>query len=231
MFDNFLKKMVAFVICYFIEFSVNADPLNRENIEKALFIHVLQSNLTENFRVQLDHWPSSWNSGKSNEIVIKSFEKVPNTQKFIAEIQHETAVKKITGMIIDQVSIPVLKVTSTGGTEVTKEMIRMENFDQNFIKSNTITSPEFLVGQKVKMQKTVQSNKPVSSDDIERNEIIKKGDVITVHWRDENLTISLPATATKAGAKGDIVPFELSSKKKINARILSANQALSGSSI
>lgn len=231
MFDSFLKKIIAFTLCYFVEFNIQAESLNKENIEKVLFTYALQNGGSSHFRVQLDHWPSHWNSENNVEIMVKSFEKLPNTSRFIAEIQHGLNTKKISGSMIEQVSIPVLKATSTGGTEITKEMIRMENVDQSFVKSQTVTSPDFLIGQKIKMQKTVQSNQPISSNDLERNEIIKKGDVITIQWRDDNLTISLPGTAIKAGAKGDIVPFELTSKKKINARIMNENQAISGSNI
>ncbi len=228
MLDSTLKKIMAFMICYCVEFNIQANSLNKENIEKTIFAHALQSSNAGNFRVKLDHWSTNWNSVDNHEIIVKSFEKIHNTQRFLAEIQHGKTNKKVSGFIIEQVLLPVLKVTSSGGTEITKEMIAIQNFDQSFVQAQTITSVDYLLGQKIKIQRSLKSNKPIALSDLERNEIIKKGDVITIHWQDSNLTISLPATAIKSGAKGDIIPFELSSKKRINARIINENQALSG---
>ncbi|MBA4249355.1 MAG: flagella basal body P-ring formation protein FlgA [Candidatus Puniceispirillum sp.] len=229
MLDSTLKKIMAFLICYCVEFNIQADPLNKENIEKIIFAHALQSSNMGNFRIQLDTWPSNWNSLDNDEIIVKSFKKINNTQRFLAEIQHGKTSKKVYGVIIEQVPLPVLKITSSGGTEITKEMISIENFDQRFVDGQTVTSADYLLGQKIKMQRSLKANKPISSNDLERNEIIKKDDVVTIDWKYSNLTISIPAKALKSGAKGDIIPFEVSSKKRIKARIINENQALSGS--
>jgi len=109
----------------------------------------------------------------------------------------------ISGAIEHQVEIPVLRGALRHGTIIGKRDIEIITMPERHVQPDMILSENELIGKTPR--RMIYAGKPVQSNDIEQPQIVGRGEVVTMIFKNGPLTLTAQGRALENGAKGDIV--------------------------
>lgn len=132
----------------------------------------------------------------------------------------EQPVKKISvmGQVTRKISVPVLKGTLQNGDIIGATDIEWIDLPQGQVGRDVVLKQDGLVG--MTPRHIAHGGKPVSADDLERPQIVGRGETVTLVFNDGGLILTTKGKALQGGAKGDLVRVtNLNSSKTVDGYI------------
>jgi len=130
----------------------------------------------------------------------------------------------LAGTMEPTLDIPVLNKPIHAGDAIKKEDIKSAKFSSKSLPKGTVRDPEELIGSKPKAG-MLKSNVPIKSSELDRAKDVKKGALVNILFKSENMEMQAKGKATEAGMVGDSIKvLNVDSNKTIKATIIGTNQ-------
>ncbi|MAI63186.1 MAG: flagella basal body P-ring formation protein FlgA [Micavibrio sp. TMED27] len=145
----------------------------------------------------------------------------PERGHFEAEIAAPSAsnpVQKqvIFGSIEKMIRVPTLRTNFRNGTIIGIRDIDMIEIPQSRVRHNVILDPKELVG--MTPRRVIFEDKPIKIEDIEAPRIVKRGENVTMVFKEGPLVLTAQGKALEFGAKGDAIRVtNLTSSRTVEA--------------
>jgi len=124
----------------------------------------------------------------------------------------------VEGFVYQLTNIPVLDQNIRNGIIIREHNVKMLKLRQNSLNENVALSMNDLIG--MTPRRMVQSDRPVRLADLEKPQIVEKGEIITLTLNEGPLSLTAKGRALDAGAKGDVIRvMNLSSKRTIEGLV------------
>lgn len=122
----------------------------------------------------------------------------------------------ITGKVERLVPVPVLKKTLSSGDIINAYDLAWVDMKSSALQHDIILNADELVG--MTPRRMLESGKPVRDLDLERPQLVARGDTITITYYDGPMLLTAQGKAMQGGAKGDMIRVvNTSSNRTIDA--------------
>jgi len=168
-----------------------------------------QTGAVENYDLELDngfmtlHVPTD----RPATLGIEQLQLDARTQRFtallIAPRNNPVIRRPISGKLHRMVEVPVPVHRIMRGDIITERDIEMINMRAGSLAGQSIVDPSMMVGQAAK--RTLRTGVPIASNSIEPPVLIKKGSLVMVRARSQNMIITARAKAMQSGGMNDVV--------------------------
>jgi len=111
----------------------------------------------------------------------------------------------VMGRIQRLASVPVLKSTLRNGDVINSSDITWIEIDEKNIQHNNILKEKSMIG--LTPRRMAVAGKPLRDNDLERPQLVGRGDFVTLLFRSGPMLLSAKGKALQGGAEGDIIRF------------------------
>ena len=126
--------------------------------------------------------------------------------------------KNVSGVIQRLVELPVLRNTIKNGEVISMNDIDFIDIRSEFLNHDTVLNADELVGMTAR--RILHAGTPVKENEVQFPQIVKRGDLITMVFKNGPLFLSAKGKALESGAKGDTIRVvNSSSSKTLQAKI------------
>jgi flagella basal body P-ring formation protein FlgA len=227
-----MLKIVFFIICYFtqIEFGFSAV---KDHISQELTQNFAETLAGMDFEVRLNSFPSKLEKISQEKIILKEAELNANKRNFNGALEVEgMGIIKISGQILLQTEIPVLKKPLGAGEVITPQDVIWIKYGADKISPSMVTQSDDLVG-KTARHGILKMNTPLFKSALHKPVVIKKGESVKVVYKSPAIEVANILLAKTEGSVGDIVTFETipqtgstgQTKKLVQARVVGPGEA------
>lgn len=228
-----LVRYFVFVLSFFVEIEIHAEPFTKVSIEKALVAEIMQKVPFADFEASIDTWQTSWaNSADDKSLNVIELTVMSDQKRFNAVIawgdpMKGGQIKKVSGKIKKFMMIPVLAEPIGQHAVINESNIRFSRFSDEQVNANMAFRKEDIVGKILKPGRSLLVDKPLQLTDLEMPILIKKGEEVRIKYVDRFFEISIAAVAKNNGYAGEKISFEVGAEKKktIQATVLASGQA------
>lgn len=225
-------KILFFMLCYFtqVEFGFSAV---KDYISQELTQHFAETLAGMDFEVKLNCFPSKLEKIASEKITLKEAELNANQRNFNGALEVEgLGIIKISGQILLQTEIPVLKKPLGAGEVITPQDVTWIKFGADKISPSMVTQSDDLVG-KTARHGILKMNTPLFKSALQKPVVIKKGESVKVVYKSPSIEVANILAAKTDGSVGDILTFETipqtgssgQTKKLVQARVVGPGEA------
>lgn len=131
----------------------------------------------------------------------------------------------ISGDISRLVNVPVLSGIMTKGAIIGESDITFIEMAEKDIQGNFILDKDQLIG--MTPRHLINAQKPVNLHDLSRPQIVERGDMVMMTFRQGQLLLTAEGKALQNGSKGDLIRVtNLSSNKSLQARVTGAQEVI-----
>ncbi|NCO02790.1 MAG: flagellar basal body P-ring formation protein FlgA [Alphaproteobacteria bacterium] len=202
------------------------------SIERALKEELGQNGLSGRYDIAL-------NSGKPSLVLsrdlpqsveISSMEFDPARDSFNAVLvapSRDNPIKKISvsGKVERLVSVPVLRSPMRNGMIIGKNDIEMISLPAHELQHSTLFNAEDVIG--LTPRRIAHAGKPMMEGELERPQIVDRGETITIFFREGPLMLSAKGKALQSGAKGDLIRVtNLGSSRSVDGVVSGENEVI-----
>lgn len=128
----------------------------------------------------------------------------------------------LNGSVYRTTDIPVLTANYKNGDVIRAGDIKMVNIRQDNINQSIALKADDLIG--MTPRRSLTSDKPVRMADLERPEMVAKGQAITMVLQNGPMTLTAKGKAMESGAKGDIIRVLNTESNRTIEAVVSAPQ-------
>lgn len=140
------------------------------------------------------------------EIAVLNFD--PNTGRFAATMiapsrENPLSEIEVAGKIERLVQVPVLEKSVSAGDIINAADLTWVSMKTSDLQDGVILNAEDLAG--MAPRRLLVSGKPVRGSEIERPQLVTRGDLITITYNDGPMLLTAQGKAMQDGAKGDMI--------------------------
>lgn len=144
----------------------------------------------------------------ADSVAVAALDFDPRTGRFTAHLvapsqDNPVAVLDVAGNAGQMTPVPVLKQTLSAGDVIGPHDIEWLDVRQSNLQNDVILTEEDLTG--MTPRRMMAAGKPVRPGDLERPQMIGRGDTVTINYHSGPLTLTAQGKALQAGAKGDVI--------------------------
>lgn len=130
----------------------------------------------------------------------------------------------ITGNLVAMTDVPVLLGSVAPGATIGAADIDWLRLPTKQVSGTILTNVDDLVGKAAR--RALRPGVPLRLSDIERPQLVKRGETVTMIFRSRGITVTAAGRAMENGAKGDRIRItNLTSNRTVDATITGARQA------
>ncbi len=122
--------------------------------------------------------------------------KAPSNDKALAKLT-------VSGKIERLIPVPILKKTMSSGDVINAYDIEWVDVKSNDLQNDVVLNADDIVG--MTPRRMIISGKPVRGNELERPQLVSRGDTITITYNDGFMLLTAQGKAMQSGAKGDII--------------------------
>lgn len=147
----------------------------------------------------------------------------PQNDRFTAKLvapsrQNPLAELSLAGKVERLVPVPVLKSAMSNGDVINAYSIEWIDIKDSDLQNDVVLKEKDLIG--MTPRRTTVGGKPLRVTDLERPELVSRGDTITISYNDGFMNLTAQGKAMQSGAKGDMIRVvNTSSNRTIEAFI------------
>ena len=137
----------------------------------------------------------------------------------------DNPIKKISvsGLVERMTSVPVLRSNLRNGDIIGTNDIQLIDVPQKTLQHDVITNKEKLIG--LTPRRIAYAGKFILNGALERPQLVKRGDKVSITFKEGALILSAKGKALQSGAKGDFIRVtNMNSSRTIDAYITGKNQ-------
>lgn len=181
-----------------------------ERVEERLMDAVIEEGVESNFELKLFSQKEDivLPHGNSETAELQSFSFNPQTDTFEAVVVAPSTANPITqipvsGKIERMIQIPVIRSALRNGDIIGETDIDWIVIPEKKIQRDLVMKSDTLVG--MTPRRSLLAGKPVLEGDLERPQIVTRGEIVTVIYKDGPMRLSAKGKALQNGAKGDAI--------------------------
>jgi len=129
-----------------------------------------------------------------------------------------------TGHFDEMVELPVLKREIRTGDIISEADIEIRDFSMAHTRTDTVTDISALVGKSP--LHNISPSRPLREHEVASPAIIKKNNVVDMHYSSPGMEITTVGQALDDGAKGDVINIRNMASKKIVRAIIADNKTV-----
>jgi len=178
----------------------------KEEIHNALLEHGVQGEFDVSMRSGFGDiiLPES----EPAQVEVDRFSFSPETNSFEAVIvapskDNPIYTTSLTGTIARLVKIPVLRNPLRSGTIIGERDIHTISIKESALRSNIILDARDLIG--LTPRTLISSGAPVKINDLEQPQVVSRGSLVTMVFKNGTLTLTTQGKAMENGAVGDLI--------------------------
>ena len=131
----------------------------------------------------------------------------------------------VTGTIERVASVPVLRTTLRNGDIIGKNDIDWIDLPEKKLQHDILMRPDDLIG--FTPRRMIRTGKIILSGELERPQIVKRGESVSITFREGPLLLTAKGKALQSGAKGDMIRVtNMNSSRNIDAFITDKSQVV-----
>lgn len=131
----------------------------------------------------------------------------------------------VSGFVEHVVSVPVLHRNLQNGDIIGKNDIKMIEVPQHKLQHNIVLNTDDLIG--MTPRRMSYAGKFIMEGSVEKPQIVKRGDKVTITFKEGPLTLTAKGKALQSGAKGDYVRVtNATSSRTVDAYVIGENQVM-----
>ena len=227
-----MLKIVFFFLCYFtqVEFGFSAV---KDHVTQELAQRFGEKLAGMDFEVKLNSFPTKLDKLEPEKVSVKEAELNANQRNFNGALEVEgMGIIKISGQILLQTEVPVLKKPLGAGEVITPQDIIWIKYGADKISSSMVTQSDDLVG-KTARHGVLKMNTPLFKSALQKPVVIKKGESVKVVYKSPSIEVANILAAKTDGSVGDVLTFETiqqvgssgQTKKLVQARVVGPGEA------
>jgi flagellar basal body P-ring formation protein FlgA len=125
---------------------------------------------------------------------------------------------RVTGQFVETLEVVLPTRPVTKGETLASSDVTLERRPREGLGTDTLGDLQSAIGKVVK--RAVMPGQPLRSTDVARQEIVGRGDIVTMMFEAPGLVVSMRGKANEAGAAGDVISVQnLQSKRVLQATI------------
>ena len=213
--------MISFFM--FISVACAAEDLTQIRLKDAL---TEELNLAQDFEVILDNKRQNCSEA---DVSISDLKLQPDQRRFTAIVacgKAEAAkTYPIRGRIQLLSEIPVLTRTINPGEVISEADLTWRKIPINKVNSNVLTAQADIIG-KAAQHRLLQPGHPLQRSDLKAPKLIKRGELVTVVYKEDGMVIRVQAVAKHDAAKGESITLQSPlSNREIQAVVVAPHHA------
>lgn len=181
-----------------------------ERVEERLMDALIEEGVESNFDLKLYSQKEDivLPHGNSETAELQSFSFNPQTDTFEAVVVAPSADKPlaqipVSGKIERLIQVPVIRGALRNGDIIGETDIDWIEIPERKIQHDLIMKSDSLIG--MTPRRSLLAGKPVLEGDLERPQIVARGEIVTVIYKDGPMRLSAKGKALQNGAKGDAI--------------------------
>lgn len=164
----------------------------------------------------------------SLQILHADFE--PRSGRFVAVVSTSRDAagesrRKYTGRAVEVATVPVITRTVSRGEHITGADVAMTRVKRSAVPASALFDESDVIG--MVSRRTLRSGAVVRAHDVERPQVVRKSDLVTVVYAMPGLLLSTKAVAMESGGKGDVVTIMNPRSKRIIEAVVTGPSAVS----
>lgn len=149
--------------------------------------------------------------------------KIWQAQAYILADGKTETVKPVAGRYDTAMTVPVLKRPLSKGDIIAVEDIELKTLPERQLRKDTITATADLIGHSP--SRGVSANRPLRTAEIGQPVLIKKGQLVEMHYTTPYMNIRTSGEALEDGAKDALIRVKnTKSEKAISARVVASGK-------
>lgn len=129
------------------------------------------------------------------------------------------------GRFDEMVELPVLSRPLASGQIITEDDLALKSFPMHYQRAGVVNDQAELLGKSVR--RNVSDHRPIREHEVSLPIVVKKNDLISIHYNNANLAITTTGQVMADAAIGDVVAIKnLNSDKTIRAVIRDGKTAI-----
>lgn len=120
---------------------------------------------------------------------------------------------KITGQLVETVEVVVPRRAIARGETLTAADIAVERRPRDSQNGEPLSDPKAAIDKAAK--RALVAGMPLRSSDVERQEIVGRGDLVTIVYETPGLVLTMRGKAGEAGAMGDVISVTNPQSKRV----------------
>lgn len=202
------------------------------SIERALKSELGQNGLSGRYDITLSSGKPSLVLSKdlAQSVEISSMDFDPARDSFKAVLvapSRDNPIKKVSvsGKIERLIQVPVLRSPMRNGMIIGMNDIEMISMAEHELQHSTLFKADDVIG--MTPRRITHAGKPMMEGELERPQIVDRGETITIFFREGPLMLSAKGKALQSGAKGDLVRVtNLGSSRSVDGVVSGQNEVI-----
>ncbi len=148
-------------------------------------------------------------------------------QAAIVAPSKDNPLKKIlvSGLVERMVSVPVLRSTLQNGSIIGRNDINMIDVPEKSLQHDIIMNQKDIIG--MTPHRIAYAGKFILEGNLQKPQLVKRGDRVSITFREGPLVLTAKGKALQSGAKGDLVRVtNVNSSRTVDALIIGENQVV-----
>lgn len=188
-----------------------ATLVSADEIRSAVSAGLKEKGLNENFEITFVSMANPQiilPHGEAAAVELASLNYDPQHGRFEAALaapskQNPMAELTVTGKVDRLVPVPVLKKTLASGEIINGHDIMWINMKSSALQHDIILDAEEIIG--MTPRRVLDSGKPLRGLELERPQLVGRGDTITITYHDGPMILTAQGKAMQGGARGDMI--------------------------
>ena len=226
-----MNKFISILFtCLFLSFAVDAKEITGVDLLKALENEFVEQGIAN--MVELEIFGGKTNFETDDEdvkILISNLKVDVDSNKFTSDAEifadgHLIGKTELLGrfFIMREIYLPVRDIAK--GEIVKAEDLKPVLMRENRIKNDVIAEADNMIGKQT--VRLLKADKVIASKDLRNEVIVKKGQEVTIIYKNKGLQITSKMEATEDAGKGGLIKFiNAKSNKEVIAKVIDKNTA------
>lgn len=212
--------IALFAFCSsFSEAKANGVYVSKEDVVNAIVEEFENQGVEDNIEIEFFGGQTnfSFEKGKSFKILVSSLVYDEGGSKFSCSLdifvdEKHAQNANLQGRYFKIAEIYVPSININRGEIITEDMLKQLSVRQSKIKAGFVVEKEKIIGMEAK--KSLKEGKMISLRDIGKQNIIKKGDLVNMHYSSSAMQIMAQGQAVTDAAEGDKIELLNTKSKK-----------------
>ena len=216
--------------CILLPLTVNAKEVTGVELLKALEKEFAEQGIANTVELEIFGGKTSFETdGNDVKILISNLKVDVDSNKFTSDAEI-FADGKLVGntellgrfFIMKEIYLPIRDIVK--GEIVKSDDLKPTLLRENRIKNDVITEADNIIGKQT--VRLLKADKVITIRDLRDEVIVKKGQEVTVIYKNKGLQITSKMEATEDAGKGDLIKFiNAKSNKEVIAKVIDKNTA------
>jgi flagella basal body P-ring formation protein FlgA len=126
---------------------------------------------------------------------------------------------RVSGQLVETMEVVMPTRPLTRGETLASADVSLERRPRDGLSADTLSDMQAAIGKVVR--RPMLPGQPIRAADVQRNEVIGRGDLVTMTYESPGIVVSMRGRASEAGGVGDVISVQnIQSKRTLQATVI-----------